>query len=166
MWNSEFIAPKCYLDSMAAEKTSEIDAVDRKIILELGLNARISFRELGKRVSLSSNATAERVRRLLEAGVLRGFHADVDRTKLGQSLQAYVDVKLRPETSANGFQVAAMKVPGILSMATTTGPLDLRLRVACRDQSDLVRLIEAIRSKAGVQETNTSVILSEITRWS
>ena len=55
-----------------------------------------------------------------------------------------------------------MKLPGVVSAAILTGALDFRLRVACKGQSDLVKLIEALRSRAGVQETNTTVILKEL----
>lgn len=150
---------------MKTDENSEIDGIDREIIRELLAHARISFRDLGVKVHLSPNATAERVRRLVEAGIIRGFHAEVNRTKLGQSLQAYVDIRLKPGTSAQAFQMSAQKLPGIVSMASMTGALDFRLRVACKDQEDLVGLIESLRSKAGVQETNTSIILGEITRW-
>jgi Lrp/AsnC family leucine-responsive transcriptional regulator len=47
-------------------------------------------------------------------------------------------------------------------MAILTGSFDVRLRVACRDQADLVRLIETLRSRAGLQETNSTVIWREI----
>jgi Lrp/AsnC family leucine-responsive transcriptional regulator len=150
---------------MLADENSEIDGIDREIIRELLAHARISFRDLGVKVHLSPNATAERVRRLVESGIIAGFHAEVDRTKLGQTLQAYIDIKLKPGTSAQTFQTTALKLSGILSMTRMTGALDFRLRVACKDQTDLVGLIETLRSKAGVQETNTSIILGEVTRW-
>lgn len=150
---------------MRAEENSDIDGIDRQIIRELLVHGRISFRDLGAKVHLSPNATAERVRRLVQSGIIGGFHAEVDRTKLGQSLQAYIDIRLKPGTSAQAFQMVVQKLSGVLSMASMTGALDFRLRVACKDQEDLVGLIESLRSKAGVQETNTSIILAETTRW-
>jgi Lrp/AsnC family leucine-responsive transcriptional regulator len=153
------------MEAMRANENSEIDGIDREIIRQLLAHARISFRDLGVKVHLSPNATAERVRRLVESGIIGGFHAEIDRTKLGQTLQAYIDIKLNPVTSAQTFQTTALRLPGVLSMTSMTGALDFRLRVACKDQSDLVNLIETLRSKAGVQETNTSIILGEVIRW-
>lgn len=150
---------------MPTDKNAVIDAIDRRILRELLANARISFRDLGNKIHLSPNATAERVRKLVVSGVIRGFHADFDQAKLGQSLEAYVDVRLKPGTSAKMFETVAMKFSSVLSMTAMTGALDFRLRVACRDQTDLVQLIEVLRSKAGVQETNTSLILGETIRW-
>ena len=147
---------------MATEKNPEIDEIDRTIIGILTAHGRLSFRDLGAQVHLSPNATAERVRRLQSANIIRGFHAEVDHTKLGLSLQAYIDVRLRPGTTAQSFEAVAMKLPGVMSAAILTGALDFRLRVACKGQPDLVQLIEALRSRAGVQETNTTVILREL----
>ena len=147
---------------MVAAKNLEIDEIDRRIIGILTSHGRLSFRDLGAKVHLSPNATAERVRRLQSANIIRGFHADLDYTKLGLSLQGYIDVRLRPGTSAQNFEAVAMKLPGVISAAILTGALDFRLRVACKGQSDLVELIETLRSRAGVQETNTTVILREL----
>src|SRR6267378_5287005 len=147
---------------METEKNLEIDGIDRRILGILTSQGRLSFRDLGAKVHLSPNATAERVRRLQSANIIRGFHADLDYTKLGLSLQAYIDVRLRPGTSAQNFEAVAMKLPGVISAAILTGALDFRLRVACKGQSDLVQLIETLRSRAGVQETNTTVILREL----
>jgi Lrp/AsnC family leucine-responsive transcriptional regulator len=65
------------------EEISVIDEIDRKIIRSLVSEGRISFRDLGERVHLSPNATAERVRRMQSSGVIRGFGAMVNWSHLG-----------------------------------------------------------------------------------
>ena len=70
-----------------------LDATDRQIIGELSQNARIPFAELGRRVSLSSPAVAERVRRLEQAGVITSYRAQIDPRALGYQLTAIVRVK-------------------------------------------------------------------------
>jgi Lrp/AsnC family transcriptional regulator, leucine-responsive regulatory protein len=55
-----------------------------------------------------------------------------------------------------------MKLPGMVSMAILTGSFDVRLIVACKDQADLVRLIETLRARTGARETNSAVICREI----
>jgi Lrp/AsnC family transcriptional regulator, leucine-responsive regulatory protein len=138
-----------------------IDEIDRKIVSALAANGRLSFRDLGQRIHLSPNATAERVRRLQAVKVIQGFHAAVDHAQLGYGLQAYIDVRLQAGTSAQSFETAAMKISGVVSAAILTGAFDFRVRVACRDQADLMRLVEALRSRVGVQETNSTVICRE-----
>jgi Lrp/AsnC family leucine-responsive transcriptional regulator len=61
----------------------ELDAIAWNILEHLQRNARLSFAELGRKVGLSTPAVAERVRRLEEAGVITGYHAEVDMAKLG-----------------------------------------------------------------------------------
>jgi len=149
---------------MGTEKNLEVDEIDRRILGILSSNGRLSFRDLGAQIHLSPNATAERVRRLQSANIIRGFHADIDHTKLGLSLEVYIDGRLRPGTSAQRFEGLVMKMPGVVSAAILTGALDFRLRVACKGQSELVQVIETLRSRAGVQETNTTVILREFSK--
>ena len=149
---------------MGTEKNLEVDEIDRRILGILSSNGRLSFRDLGAQIHLSPNATAERVRRLQSANIIRGFHADIDHTKLGLSLEVYIDGRLQPGTSAQRFEGLVMKMPGVVSAAILTGALDFRLRVACKGQSELVQVIETLRSRAGVQETNTTVILREFSK--
>lgn len=111
---------------------------------------------------LGPNATAERVRQMQSSGVIRGFRAIVDWSQLGYGLEAYIDVRLQPQTSAQKFEAVLAKIPGIVSAATVTGDFDFRVRVACRDQSDLMRVIDTRRARAGVQGTSSAVICHEI----
>ncbi len=98
--------------AMGTENNPDIDAIDRRIIGILTSHGRLSFRDLGAQVHLSPNATAERVRRLQSAEIIRGFHAEVDHAKLGLSLQGYIDVRLRPGTSAQSFEAVANETAG------------------------------------------------------
>jgi Lrp/AsnC family transcriptional regulator, leucine-responsive regulatory protein len=104
-----------------AEETSVIDEIDREIVRSLAADGRMSFRDLGERIHLSPNATAERVRRLQSNGVIRGFGAVVSWTRLGYVVEAYIDVRLLAGTSAQNFETEAAKIPGIVSAAVVTG---------------------------------------------
>jgi Lrp/AsnC family transcriptional regulator, leucine-responsive regulatory protein len=69
-----------------------LDAVNRAILKELQGDARLSMAELGRRVNLSPPAVAERVQRLEREGVILGYHAELDPTKLGYAVAAVVRV--------------------------------------------------------------------------
>ncbi|MCZ4492259.1 MAG: Lrp/AsnC family transcriptional regulator, leucine-responsive regulatory protein [Baekduia sp.] len=73
-----------------------LDETDRRLLIELQADARLSLAELGRRVGLSAPAVAERVRRLTEEGVIRGFRTDVDPRALGYALSAIVRVRPAP----------------------------------------------------------------------
>jgi Lrp/AsnC family leucine-responsive transcriptional regulator len=67
-----------------------VDRVDWRILAELQDDARLSFNELSRRVNLSAPAVADRVRRLQETGVITGYHALVDPTRVGRGVRAIV----------------------------------------------------------------------------
>lgn len=148
-------------ESKTASESAVLDEIDRKILRTLIGDGRVSFRDLGERVHLSANATAERVRRLCESRVICGFHATIDLARTGTPLEAYIDVRLQAGTSAQTFETLARRVPGVMTLAVLTGEFDCRVRVACKDQADLMRLIEALRAGGGIQGTNTNVICRE-----
>ena len=139
-----------------------IDKFDGVILRELQGDGRLSFRDLGERVGLSANATAERVRRLMSAGVIQGFHAQVNPAALGQSLFAYIDIKTGASTGPDQLGKLLAEFPQVRRAVWTTGNFDFTLEVACKDQDDLVRLIEELRKRAGIQETYTRLICREL----
>jgi Lrp/AsnC family transcriptional regulator, leucine-responsive regulatory protein len=71
----------------------ELDDLDWRILGELQADGRLSFKELGRRVNLSSPAVAERVRRLEESGVITGYKAEIDPHRAGYPISAYVELR-------------------------------------------------------------------------
>ena len=132
------------------------------ILSLLQKDGRLSFRELGEVVHLSANAAAERVRRLQTSGVIRNITAYVSPGAFGRTLEAQIDVKLRQGVSAADFERALHGVAQIRSASLMTGSFDYAVRVACRDQDDLMTVTEYLRNKAGAQETYSRVILREV----
>ena len=138
-----------------------IDEIDRDIIKALEKDGRATVVDLARVVALSQNATADRLRRLVQHGVITGFAAQVSAGAIGLTLAAYIDVKLRSDCSAEDFERGLAAVPGLLEYSLTTGSFDYMLRVACFDQADLVRLTEHLRASGGVAETYSRIILRE-----
>jgi Lrp/AsnC family leucine-responsive transcriptional regulator len=101
-------------------KDVALDAIDRQIIGELAQDARISFAELGRRVSLSSPAVTERVRRLEQIGVITGYHARIDPRALGYALTAIVRVKPAVRQLSKIAEIAA-EIPQIEECLRITG---------------------------------------------
>jgi Lrp/AsnC family leucine-responsive transcriptional regulator len=97
-----------------------LDEIDRQIIGEMTADGRISFAELGRRVSLSSPAVAERVSRLEQAGVITGYRAEVDPRALGYSLTAIVRVKPAVRQLSKIAELAA-EIPQIEECLRITG---------------------------------------------
>lgn len=139
-----------------------MDKIDREIVRILQDDGRASFTDIGAAVHLSANAAADRVRRLLQGGSIVAIRAVVEPAALGLTIEAQIDVKLRPTTSADDFERALRDMPQVTSATLLTGSFDFALRVACSDRADLASLTETIRDK-GAQETYSRVILREVT---
>ncbi len=139
-----------------------MDAIDRTILGELIRDGRLSFRDLAARVSLSPTATAERVRRLTETGVIAGFHAEINLVALGRPLQAFIDVRLTPGADHHELEAGLLSLPAVLSGTHVAGRWDYTLTVACRDVAELDELVMSLPRGYGVVESDTRLRLREL----
>jgi Lrp/AsnC family transcriptional regulator, leucine-responsive regulatory protein len=136
-----------------------MDAVDSEILRLLRENGRLSWRDLGTAVGLSSNAAADRVRRLRRAGVVTGFVALVDPAAGGRRLEALIGVTLSPGTDSDGFAAAADRLEPVTEILHLAGAPDYQLRVACRDTAELDVLLRTLRMRLGASDTETKIVL-------
>jgi Lrp/AsnC family transcriptional regulator, leucine-responsive regulatory protein len=131
-----------------------LDATDRKIIGELTSEGRVSLAELGRRVSLSSPAVAERVQRLERAGVITGYRAEIDPRMLGYQLTAIVRVKPAPGQLPRIPELAA-EIPQISECHRITGEDCFYITVYLRSIDELSGLLDRFLVYG---ETTTSLI--------
>jgi Lrp/AsnC family leucine-responsive transcriptional regulator len=118
-----------------------LDATDRRILSELSADGRVSLAELGRRVSLSPPAVAERVGRLERAGVITGYHADVDPRALGFQLTAIVRVRPAVRQLPRIPELAA-QIPEISECLRITGEDCFFLKVHLRSIDELSPLLD------------------------
>src|SRR6187397_2700213 len=83
-----------------------IDDIDRKLLMELQLDARTSYAELGRRVGLTTPAVIERVRKLEDAGIIAGYRAEIDTAKVGLSILAFVRMSITGVDYSHIIEVA------------------------------------------------------------
>jgi Lrp/AsnC family leucine-responsive transcriptional regulator len=131
-----------------------IDATDRKIIGELTTDGRVSFAELGRRVSLSSPAVAERVQRLERAGVITGYRAEIDPRRLGYQLTAIVRIKPAPGQLPRIPELAT-QIPEISECHRITGEDCFYLKIHLRSIDELSAVLDRFLAYG---ETTTSLI--------
>lgn len=137
-----------------------MDAIDSKIVAILSANGRASFSAIGRNVGLSTNAVAARVRKLETSGVIIGYRAVLaDESVPGAGLEAFVDVRLRPERDVDDFLAWANSDITIGDAVHVTGPYDYLLHVRVRDTADLDRLLRRLKTTAGVAQTQTRIAL-------
>jgi Lrp/AsnC family transcriptional regulator, leucine-responsive regulatory protein len=132
----------------------KIDRTDRKIIGELTADGRVSLAELGRRVSLSSPAVAERVQRLERSGVITGYRAEIDPRMLGYQLTAIVRIKPAPGQLPRIPELAAA-IPEIGECHRITGEDCFYLKVFLRSIDELGTLLDRFLVYG---ETTTSLI--------
>jgi Lrp/AsnC family leucine-responsive transcriptional regulator len=138
-----------------------MDQIDRDILSALERDARVSYKDLAERVSLSANAVAERVRRLQEHGIIKRFTVDIDPSAFGLALHALIEVKMESTTTAERFEARAASTPGVVRAFVTTGRYDWVLEVIARDQQDLQRIIEALRAGGLARDTYSRIIATD-----
>src|SRR5436853_7816925 len=106
----------------------EIDAVNRRILGELQNDPRLTMSELGRRIGMSSPAVTERVRRLEEKGVIRGYTLDLHPAALGLPIAAYVRVRPDPGQLPKIAELAR-QIPEVVECHRVTGEDCLVLKV-------------------------------------
>lgn len=133
---------------------SDLDAYDTRILAELQADARLSMAELGRRVHLSQPAVTERVRKLEGAGVITGYRASVDLSKLGYGIRALVRVG-RAEYARVVKLVS--QTPEVVNAFNVTGEDSWILEIAVVD----VPHLDAVVSRfCLLTETSTAIILN------
>jgi Lrp/AsnC family transcriptional regulator, leucine-responsive regulatory protein len=119
----------------------QIDATDLRIVHELQANARLSLVSLGRRVGLSAQAAAERVRRLERAGVITGYRAEVDPRRLGLGLGVVMRVRPAPRQLEKVADVARATAE-VVECHRVTGDDCYVMTVFVRDVEHLERVID------------------------
>ncbi|MDT5091904.1 MAG: hypothetical protein QOH60_1267 [Mycobacterium sp.] len=160
--------PKPGADSRGDSKNVQdvaIDDVDRRILSALHDDARIPNSVLADMVGIAASTCHGRLRRLQDAGVIRGFYTDVDPAAIGRPLQAMISVSL--QSKARGrirhFIHEIRKVPQVIDVYFLAGADDFILHVAARDTDDLRSfVVENLNADPDVAGTQTSLIFEHL----
>ena len=139
---------------------AELDDVDRQILAELQRDGRMTNVELAKRVGLSAPPCLRRVRRLEEAGVIRGYHADLAPAALGYEITffALVGLESQKEAMLTAFESRVRDWPEVRECHMIRGGGDFLLRLVARDtahENALTARLTAAEEVARVQTLQT-----------
>jgi DNA-binding Lrp family transcriptional regulator len=139
-----------------------MDRIDQQIVALLRDNARRSFQDIGKRVSLSAPAVKRRVDRLESAGVIRGYSATVDPAAFGWHTHAFVELFCEGRMSGEEVRAAVAEHPEVEGAYTIAGAPSAIIHVRAADTQHLEAALERIRDAPGVMRTQTQVVLSTL----
>ena len=136
-----------------------VDARDLDIVATLQDDARATYADIGKRVGLSASAVHDRVRKLEQAGVIRGYRADIDPEAVGLGITALVAATPFDPGQADDLPERVAGFPEVEDCYSVAGEASYVLKVRTRSTADLEDLIRRLREKAGVA-TRTTIALS------
>ena len=134
-----------------------LDAIDRRILAELQEDGRMTNVELARRAGISAPPCLRRVRRLEEAGIIRGYHADSDPHKLGWSITffAIVGLESQKETVLSAFERMVAEWPEVRECHMIRGGGDFLLRLVARDTSHENQLTQRLTGSPTVTRVQT-----------
>lgn len=144
---------------------SDLDEFDHRIVLALLADGRMTVADLADRIGLTRTPTQLRLRRLIGAGVIRGFRAIVDPALLGKEHVAFAEVKLSDtrEKALAEFNAAVLKVPEIEECHMIASSFDYLLKVRTADIRTYRRVLgERISSLPHVESTSTYVAMETV----
>lgn len=131
-----------------------VDDTDKRILELLSNDGRMSVKDLAQHVGLSAPSTSERIKRLEERGVIRGFTVEIDPSSIGFNLQAIIRVRPLPG-KLHVVQQLIEEIPEISECDKVTGDDCFIARLHVRSIEELDTILDRIADKA---ETNTSIV--------
>lgn len=147
---------------MKLEKSNppELDATDLAILDLLQRNCKLALAEIGKHVGLTASSVVERIKKLEDAGVVRGYVALVDARSVGKDVTAFIGVSISHPRAFEPFEKEVEHAADVLECHHVTGQHTLMLKVKTESTETLEQLIDQIRRIEGVTRTETMVVLS------
>ena len=142
-----------------------LDRIDYEILALLRNNARISNKEIARKVGLAASTCLVRIRMLQSSGVVTGFHAEIDPGSLGVGIQAMIAVRLirhfKPDVDA--FRSLALVFPDVVQLYHVAGPIDFLVHVWAQNSDHLRDLaMTAFTSRKEVAHIETELIFEHI----
>lgn len=140
-----------------------MDAVDIHILERLQQDGRAPQQELAREVGLSQSSVAERIRKLEERGVIRGYTARVDAVMLGKEITAFVGVSLDHPRYFDEFAAAIKDIDEVLECHRVAGEDSYLLKVKTTSPATLDDLlVGTLRTLPGVTRTHTTIALRSL----
>ncbi|MBI1417445.1 MAG: AsnC family transcriptional regulator [Limimaricola sp.] len=145
----------------------EIDATDRRLLVALQKDGRLSNAELSELVNLSPSACFRRVQRMEKAGLITGYVALLDPRALGRPTTVFVEITLSGQADEvlDAFERAVARVPEVLECHLMAGSADYLLKVTARDTDDFARIHRRyLATLPGVAQMQSSFALRTVTQ--
>jgi len=143
------------------KKGEELNEVDMKILRALTLDARLSSRQLAKQCGISTSTALLRVKRLEDAGIIKGYSALVDHEKLGYTLTVVTEITVSKGRLLE-VESEIAKLPNVCCVYDVTGLIDAIVIAKFKNREELSKFAKRLLAMPYVERTNTHVVLTTI----
>lgn len=139
-----------------------LDKLDLQIIQHMMDDAMISYADLGKKLFVSGGTIHVRIKKLQEAGIVKGFRLNVDIKKLGYDVIAFIGIYLKESSLYDSVAKELQKMPEIVRLNYTTGNYSMFAEVNCKDIVQLKFVLhDQLQKIKGIERTETFISLEE-----
>ena len=142
-------------------KKIKLDEIDHKILDILIDNARIPFTDISKKLLVSAGTVHVRVKKMEDAGILKGSSLNLDYEKLGYSFIAYIGISLERNDLTEKVLSDLEKIPNVTVAHITTGKFNIYCKLRARDTKHAKDLIFTIDDIPGISRSETMISLEE-----
>jgi Lrp/AsnC family transcriptional regulator, regulator for asnA, asnC and gidA len=143
-------------------KGIELDRLDRQILSMLMRDAKMPYTEIAERLHVSGGTIHVRMKKLIEAGVVKSHNLVVDHAKLGYDISAYLGIYLDKSSLYDEVAKELERIPEVVEAHYTTGLYNIFVRVFCKDTNHLRDVLhDKIQKIMGIQRTETFISLQE-----
>ena len=148
-----------------ADAARQLDAFDRRILLLLQKDARISNKEIAETINLSPTPCLRRIRLLEQAGYIDRYKTILDPQRLGYSIHAFLSLKRRRESSREDVSRQILEIPEVISCHIVSGEFDLMVELVARDMEDYARItIDHIAEMPGIHDLRSTFSIKALKR--
>lgn len=147
------------------ESARGLDKLDRKILKILQEDGRISMKDLGEQVGLSTTPTIERVKRMERDGVITGYHARIDPPSLGAKLLVFVEISLNQKSGPafEQFRREVLRIPEVQECHLVSGDFDYLIKARIHEMAEYRNLLgDMLLSLPGAAQSKSYVVMEEI----
>ncbi|MEQ8360210.1 MAG: winged helix-turn-helix transcriptional regulator [Cytophagales bacterium] len=139
----------------------KIDKVDKQIINFLSNDARMPYTEIAKIIGVSVGTVHGRVKKLEDAGIIKGATLTIDYVRLGYRFIAYVGIFLRETYRSDDVIKELYKIPEVTIANVTSGQFSIFSKIRCRDTQHAKKVIDKILGIKGIRRTESMIALEE-----
>ncbi|MHA6727952.1 Lrp/AsnC family transcriptional regulator [Chryseobacterium sp. A301] len=143
------------------DKEYDLDATDRRIIEQLTNSEKSSLAVIAKQIGISTTAVHQRIKKLEFAGIIESSVSLINPKKLGYKVVCYIGVYLEKPSHYQDCVAALQHVDEVVEAHYTTGNYTIFLKVYCRDNDHLMRLLNQLQKLKGVTRTETLISLEQ-----